>query len=409
MRYLSALLLLLTVISCTKDSNNNVEPLNSSFFWVPDLIADRGDQKVDLVLRDPRPYTSYSSEPATPDHFEVYFGTDSSSLKLFKNVKVGTDRITLSKLNNNVPYYFFVKTFKGTKFYNSDTVSAVPSAPLEITEVFPGEMLQDPSKFSFNNTFVASQINPGIKVRNRTTNSEVKNESNASAPNWAHLVNKLAFYKTIKEGNTVFTDKIMVYDADANTEVLVWDVDHKEYAVSGMAFSADDKALLINTLEKRADKAFMNMWKIDLTTKVKTSIADFGALNFHPTGRISAGIDGKSVLIDGDYNLPPTWRKRGGIYRYNFETKQLQQLINGRGHGGSFAESPDGAHIAFVSNWTGKDEVWLYNTTTKGLKQLTNSSGQPFYYTNADFKWGGTDLLINLYSNNSHSLYKIKL
>jgi hypothetical protein len=40
-----------------------------------------------------------------------------------------------------------------------------------------------------------------------------------------------------------------------------------------------------------------------------------------------AGADGKSILLEGGYNLAPSWSKPRSIYRYDLETKQLQIAI----------------------------------------------------------------------------------
>jgi Tol biopolymer transport system component len=82
--------------------------------------------------------------------------------------------------------------------------------------------------------------------------------------------------------------------------------------------------------------------------------------------------------------------------------------IKSAGYSVSFSESPDGKHIAFVSDYTGKDELWLFNTTDQTLKQLTG--GDNFDSRNANFQWiDNQSLSMFLNTNTELKLFKMKI
>ena len=410
MRYLTIFLLLATMLSCKKENSLLTDENPELTFWIPAILANKGDKSAILKIINPLAYTDYISEPTTPDYLEIYFGSDSSAIKFYKKVDVTTPLVDFSNLTNNTPYYFYIKTYKGTKAIQSDTVRTIPSAPVEVTELLPGVSELNRPLVSYDQKFLAYDLNSNLTIKDRLANTIVKTENRNFSMEWAHHSNKLIYLSTVTEGTTQYTDKIKWFDADKNTAEVLFDIDYKIYHPGGMALSIDDKNLYLNTSEGRTDKYFMDLWMIDLETKIKTKVADFGAKQFYPTGAISAGADGKSILLEGGYNLPPSWSGAKNIYRYNLETKKLQLVIKSSGFMVFFSESPDGKHIAFISDYSGKQELWLLNTTDQMLKQLTSPSEYGFDSRDANFKWlDNQNLSIFLFSTTDLKLYKMKI
>jgi hypothetical protein len=411
MRYLTIFLFLATILSCQKENDLATDENSESVFWAPNILAHNGNRSVTLKIGNPRGIiVDYTSKPATPDYVEVYYGADSSAMKFHKKVEVNTQQVEFNNLTNNKPYYFYIKTYKGTKSIKSDTVRTIPSTPVEITELFPGVAELERPMVSHDHKFIAYNQNSVFTIKDRTTNAFVKSENANYGAEWAHHSNKMIYLSTITEDIFMYTDKIKLFDAGKNTDELLLDIDHKLYRPGGSALSYDDKKLYLNTSEGKTDKYFMDLWMIDLETKMKTKVGDFGAKQFYPTGAISAGADGKSILLEGGYNLPPSWMGKRYIYRYNLETKMLQLAIKSSGFMVFFSESPDGKHIAFISEYSGRQELWLLNKTDQTLKQLTSQNGNDFDSRTANFKWiDNQSLSVFLYTTAGLKFFKIKV
>lgn len=408
MRYLILFLFLATILSCQKEADITIDK-NASIFWTLDIVANRGNRSVVLEVGNPHGVIrDNNGNPTPPDYVEIYYGADSSNIKLYKKIATNTSKLSFNNLINDKPYYFYIKIYTGSKFRQSDTVRTIPSTPIKVTELLSGFSQFERTMLSFSQKYISLDQNPDLTIKNRVTNTPLKIEKSGYAFKWAHQSNKLIYVSTITEGVTRHVDKIKLFDADKYTDELILSLDYTNYQTGGMALSFDDKRLYINSNEGLIDKNLKDLWMIDLATKLKTKVGDFSTKQFYVTGRMSAGADGKSILVEGGYNLPPSWLKPRYIYRYNIETKKLHVAIKSAGYSVSFSESPDGKHIAFVSDYTGKDELWLFNTTDQTLKQLTG--GDNFDSRNANFQWiDNQSLSMFLNTNTELKLFKMKI
>ena len=403
-------LVLITILACRKDNNAELDK-NSSVFWTHFISAQKGDKTVDLWLTNPLPFSEFAQPVKSPKFLEIYYGSDSSALKFYKKVDIDVDKVTFTNLVNNTVYYFAVKTYGGKKLVFADTVRTTPSAPVELSEIATGQPLPYRPMFSNNNKFLSYVQNSDLYVKNVGNNTVVKTEYANDGIGWSHLSNKFIYGSTITVSNIPYFNKLKIYDADKNTDDVIADINYAAYGLGGVTFSKDDKTLYLNTSEGRTDKLFMDIWMINLDTKVKTKISNFASSQFYPAGKIMAGADGKSILLEGGYNLAPSWSKPRSIYRYNLETEQLQIAIKSTGYDALFAESPDGKHIAFASNWSGRSrsDLWLLNTTNKSLKLLT-SVPWDFGLWGTGFTWiDNTSISIILNANGELKLFKAKI
>ncbi len=74
--------------------------------------------------------------------------------------------------------------------------------------------------------------------------------------------------------------------------------------------------------------------------------------------------------------------KKGQVWLYNFNSKKEQQLFKIRGNAGSLRWSPDGEHVAFVSNRGTHSFVGIYNLSKEELKYIAPTAdrdGQPVW------------------------------
>jgi len=85
----------------------------------------------------------------------------------------------------------------------------------------------------------------------------------------------------------------------------------------------------------------------------------------------------------------------------SFAPVQAQQMMT---HGGQPVVSPDGLHIAFLSDRTGSDEVFVVSTDGTREKQLTNTPGEK-----SALAWSrdGKQILFSDFANDTSDLYAI--
>lgn len=403
-------LVLFSILSCRKDKNAELDK-NDSVYWTHIISAKKGDKTVDLLLTNPLPFSEYAQPVKSPDYLEIYYGSDSSSMKFYKKVDIDVYKVPFINLQNNIVYYFAVKTFGNKKLVSADTVRTTPSAPVDLSEIATELPLQYRTMFSHDNKYISNYQTNSLYVKNVSSKSVVKTEDTNAGILWSPFSNKLLYGSTTTINYIQYFNKLKLYDADKNTEAVITDIAYAAYDLKGAAFSRDDNALYMNTSEGRTDKLFLDIWTVNLDTKVKTKVSNFASSQFYPTGRMMAGADGKSLLLEGGYKLAPSWAKPRSIYRYNLETKQLQMIIKSIGYETYFAESPDGKYIAFVSNWAGSSnrDLWLLNTTNQSLKLLT-SVPWDFDKWNTGFIWlDNSSISITLNETGELKLFKLKI
>jgi Tol biopolymer transport system component len=78
------------------------------------------------------------------------------------------------------------------------------------------------------------------------------------------------------------------------------------------------------------------------------------------------------VSPDGEWLTFTSWGKHEDVFIARTDGTELRQLTDGDSQKRSPRWSPDGEHIAFYSNRTGKSQIWTIKRDGSDLRQLTN-------------------------------------
>jgi TolB protein len=94
---------------------------------------------------------------------------------------------------------------------------------------------------------------------------------------------------------------------------------------------------------------------------------------------------------------------KGTVHVCNADGTSNKAISKGMGSSYNPKFSPDGKHLAFISDKTGKLEIYICNPDGSGMKQLTNKDG----YT-AEFSWSSDGKKI-VYENRKESVSSINI
>lgn len=177
-------------------------------------------------------------------------------------------------------------------------------------------------------------------------------------------LNRLSFVAVGKpqRGITLFTKSL---DQD--------DLREYNFGAFGPSWSPDNKRVVFADLSYDAD-----LFIADVETGKLDALGDLGrgretngaeAPDWSPDGReiVYVGWDKSSRIKDSGY-IPNISR----LYRFDLSSRTYRRLTSGSFQDRHPVYSPDGKHIAFISNRSKNFELWIIDRDGKRLRRVTN-------------------------------------
>jgi Tol biopolymer transport system component len=135
--------------------------------------------------------------------------------------------------------------------------------------------------------------------------------------------------------------------------------------IMGITWTADDKSLVFASNRGGADE----LWQVSASGGVPERIATKGAEVTYP----SISDDGSILAYTATTQNSNIWRLPLASTGASLAKPEL--LIASTGRNDSPRYSPDGQHIAFISDRTGSWELWVSDNDGRNPRQLTNFGG----------------------------------
>jgi Tol biopolymer transport system component len=381
MRYLSALSLILLVLSCEK--NENLID-GSTVIWGPNPVAVIDNNQIllnwlnisifnDVLL----PYTYVE-----PDIFEIYIskGTADNFTRLIEIYNDGDYSYQIENLTNGQSYYFYVVSKK--KNYSavySDTIMAIPNQQTNSENLIT---------FGNSHTITSVSLAPqkdkiayvdksyswedgenccktvAVMTSNLDGSETELLEINAFEPCWSPN-NMLIAFRTengeINRGNGM-PSQIALFDYDTKTISKLTNDTIYNYAP---VFSENGDLILYQSSKNSPSTYSTNIWLMNLNTSEAIQVTDIVSMNLRDVGRPNwSGND--HFLFHGigqDY--------KAQIYESSVTLKQVKRKILSDWNDYCPSVSPDKKNIAFISDRSGDNQIWLYSNENKSLRQLT--------------------------------------
>jgi hypothetical protein len=413
-RYLFILIMIPTILSCKKETLES-QKTSASYFWVPIISIDKGNEAATLYLTDPRPFTEYIGiPPSSPDYFEVFYSTDNKSFTFFKRFDYPNDKINIINLTNGTPYYFMVTTHKGSSIAPSqDTVMTIPSTGKKSTVLNSFNFSAKKVLLSQDKTYITftSYNYPGIHNGSNILyykpvlkDSIYMVEENANSAHWSPADNSFVYIANRITNNTVYPNYLKLFDVNTKKITTLLEIDWEKYYVLSPVFSPNGKQIDFLSGENSHNINNLNLWTIDLETKRKSKVADFESMGFLTRGNLDWTPDGEYLYLDGHYKGD----YKNHIYRFNIASGSLEPVIKSPWDDSSPAISPDNSKIAFISNRSGYSQLWIYNLVTAKFEQITGGNSDYFYPVDSNIEWiSDHELLITININSTSKAGKI--
>ncbi|HMF79752.1 MAG TPA: hypothetical protein VK604_29090 [Bryobacteraceae bacterium] len=134
-------------------------------------------------------------------------------------------------------------------------------------------------------------------------------------------------------------------------------------AIRGIAWTPNSRRLIY--AQQRAGAG--QLWSIDCSNRERSPV--------HVNSAVAAD---PSVAMGGDWLAYVETNENWNIWRARLTNTGMnapEQFISSSGRNHTPRYSPDGQHIAFVSDRSGAWEIWLSKTDGSGLQQLTHFKG----------------------------------
>jgi len=414
MRYYIILLLIAwSVFSCKKDGD-----YDSSFFWCPAIKIEKGDKSVNLILSDPRAYTEYIKSPSDPDYFEIYYSDNQLSYTLFKKLDITTSRVSLTNLNNNEPYYIFVKVIKKNfEPVYSDTLMTIPSVYSEPEELLSGinftmervniSCNKDYFSFVSNNCPVQNTRTDNLYYRSISTGSIGIIEEDVYNAEWSPVSNALTYLSHVRVGNWIYPAELKIFDLATKAQSGLFKIDYDKYYVSSPVFSSNGELISFLSSENNSSKFFYDLWTIDPLTKVKTKISNFESIGLTVSGTYTWSSNGEFIYLSGYFN---SGNSRNAIYKFHVSDRELSRVLSSDWSDSSPSVSPDNSKMAFISSRTGNDEIWIYDFSSTRYIQVTGNPGYYFDSRYSNIQWLSNDeILITGYKDNTFKALRVHI
>lgn len=385
------------LISCEKENNTD-----DSYFWTPDIRVEKGDGQVNLYLTDPRPYTEYiSAPPSNPEFFEIYYSDNRSSFNLFKKAGSSESNITITDLQNNKPYYFYVLTGKsGLQSEISDTLMAIPS---HITQAF--EMSTEynfsgtSATLSHDNNLISFVSNNFLFYKGLNDRTITFIDEMTSSPTWSPVANSIAYIIYNNVGLWWYPFRLKLYNTATQTSEILSEADFSKFYINSPVFSKDGRKIGFLSSENNSEKELYDIWTVDINSKAKTRLTNFENSNFVIQGLFEWSVDGSEIYLSG-YKKNGTWKRK--IYRYNIAEARLTQMLESDWSDISPAVSPDNTRLAFISDRSGDDEIWIFNMVNNEYQMITGSYAYNFDRRYSGIQWiSNNEILISAYHENA--------
>lgn len=403
-KYFPFCLLILFLLSCEK--NNNTD---ESAFWYPDIRLEKGEGQVNLFITDPRPYTEYNTlPPSNPEFFEIYYSENLSSFNLYNKVGASERKVPITALKNQKAYYFYVLTGKkGLQSIISDTLMVIPSQIPEaenfsVKYSFTGIN----ATLSHNHSYLSFIIDNFLYYKPLNDISISYIDQLTSAPAWSPSANTLVYIGYTHSGLWLYPFKLMTYNADTKTSVMLSEADYSKYYISTPVFSNDGNIVAFFSSENNSKKEFYDIWKIDVNSKSKSRITSFENSHFTIQGSFCWSADGTEIYLSGYFD----GNNKSSLFKYSIGDARLTSLFESDWNDISPSLSPDNSKLAFISDRSGDDEVWNFNRNTNEFQMITGSSVYNFDRRYSGIQWiSNNEILISAYHENKPEVLKFNI
>lgn len=392
-------------LACEKSDDDG--PI-STFIWTPNISVNLDDGRATLYLSDPRPYTLYAAPgPENPAYFEVLISGDSERFDLYKRLDSFTDSLEIENLTNGKNYYFKVNAYrKGFEMAPSNLVATIPNVrPKQESYPLGLDISVERMAFSkdygymtfYSRDYMGGGMSADLLLRDKTTGEISSLGYFSNSPSWSTQENNLVYLTSTLAGNVVYSDKIVLYNADDKTNQELLAFDYNEYYINEVKFTLDDNAVSYLSTKGLTDGRY-DLWSLNLDSTEESRISDFEALDFQ-TGGGYLWVNEKEIYLGGVLGSDNYIED---IFKYNIATKALQAVIQSRWRDSRPSLSPNNARLAFLSDRAGyfHQDIWLYDLNTSEYRRLTgNGPENGFSSPYSSLIWlNDTKLLVTLYN-----------
>ena len=347
---------LLLLVTCEKNALIQLDDMQLSRdkHLTPFIDSKRGDKEVTLIWGQPICF-ELSCPKFNPDYFEILMSkSDINNLDIYAKVDRNIYNFTIPDLENEVIYYFAIRSIQEGRIHISDTIMVIPDKPKKIITLFSniGES-RELGSYSFDQQYVAYMAHyfwgngnyksQSVFIFELAVNMKLLVEKSSRSPRWSPKEYKITYQTSngeINSGHGTPTH-IAVYNLQDSTIERVTSGDTFNYLP---IWSPDGKWIAFVTAN--IDHNVFSIYKIPSDngqkTQLITDLTDF------PQG-LSWSSDGNSIAFEYQndiYTVP----SNGGL---------TTKLINSPWMDCCPAYSPDGNKLAFISNRSGRNNLWL--------------------------------------------------
>jgi len=413
------LLTILAIGLLSSCNNDDEEEVLGTFIWAPNISVSLSDGSAVLFLNDPRPYTEYVAPgPENPDYFEVFMGEDLENFELFKRLDNFTELVNIDELENGKDYFFKVIAHRnGFDSAGSNTVMTIPSKEPKLEAYSLGTELSvqglslssDIMHMSFySSNYLNGERTSDLLVMDKSSGDIESLGYSSFSAHWGNNINLLAYLSTKLIGNTLYGDKVNIYNADTKENIELFNVDFDNYYVDSPIFEPGDGAISFLSSKGNSEIFIHDLWSIDLETKEETKLSDFDGIFY--AGAYDWVSSGKEIYIGGSLSIEEYTEN---IFKYEIETKELLPVIESQWRDTRPSLSPDDSKLAFISNRSSfNDDIWLYDFTTAKYRRLTGNLPQRrFFASTSNLSWVDNNHLlvtINNLDNTKQEAYTIE-
>ncbi|MEL6556538.1 MAG: hypothetical protein AAFQ94_00040 [Bacteroidota bacterium] len=402
-KFIYLFLIATLLYSCVEDDGLEVEREEKNFY-LPYFSAKRGNEIVTLALTDPRPLTSYvpGGIPVAPDFVEIYMSENGTDFELYDQVDSTVFNVEVGDLKNNQLYYFKIRSIRvGQESKESWTLLTSPKEEKWPAAIIPGlDKYGEFFRFSKDKTYLSYRAfgDDSFETERLFLYNVDSRELSVLAErsyldNWSKYSNKAIYSTTETIDYTIYTDQIILHDADTGEETVLIDSPESR-SVSNMILADQDRKVYFLSSEGAQESYYFNIWEMDLATKERKMIVDLEAIGLASCWELNLSDDEQTFYMDSRKS-----GERRTIYQYSLVENSSKRLFDLSIEATRPRISPDGNKVAFISDASGEDEIWVYRMDTGSFSQVTGDEFYDFDHRGNPMHWlNSNELGISYYS-----------